>query len=178
MFVMFAGYGFVFTIFCSSRNCKYFVSVRQNYLFDAFAFFLLFLPGVPFAVKEKVFLWITTFLCPRGISAITSRSNALVHSSKLEQCPYFVFHVRAQDDLGCGTFFVLAITALSRQVITNTLVPDSQGAPASPSSSQVSKTQRPPKKGLNFGKAFDRYFLCKSKPPPSVLPLQNALKTI
>lgn len=130
---MFAGYGFVFTIFCSSRNCKYFVSITNTKLP---IWCILFFPP-PFTwsslcSKETVFLWLTIFCCPRGISAISSRSNTLVHSNKLEQCPYFVFHVCAWDDLGCGTSFMFAIQVLSRQVVSNTIVPDCQGAPTHP----------------------------------------------
>lgn len=49
--------------------------------------------------KETVSFRITIFCCPGGISAISSRSNTLAHSSELEQCPYFIFHICAQDDL-------------------------------------------------------------------------------
>lgn len=82
--------------------------------------------------EGTVFLWITIFYSPGEISAISSRSSALVHSSKLEQCPYFVFHVCVQDDLGCGTSFIFALRALSRQVISLQVVPDCWGGPAHP----------------------------------------------
>ena len=129
---MFAGYGFVFAIFCSSRNCKYFVSITKTKLpIWCTCLFLLF-TWRSLCSKRTVFLWITIFCCPGGISAISSRGNALVHSSNLEWCPYSAFHVCAQDDLGCGTSFTFASGVLSRQVVSNTVVPDSQGAPAHP----------------------------------------------
>lgn len=53
---MFAGYGFVYTIFCSSKNCKRFVSITNTKsLIWCICFFLLFLPEVSFAVKEQFF---------------------------------------------------------------------------------------------------------------------------
>lgn len=73
--------------------------------------------------EGTVFVWITIFCSPREISAISSRSNALVDSSKL--CLYFVFHVCVQDDLGCSTSFIFALRALSRQVVSIQVIPDS-----------------------------------------------------
>lgn len=53
---IFAGYGFVFTIFSSNRNCKCFVSIIKTKLFNwCICFFLFFLPGVSCAVKEQFF---------------------------------------------------------------------------------------------------------------------------
>lgn len=127
--------------------------------------------------KGTVFLWITIFCCPGGISAISSRSNALVHSSKLEQCPYFVFHVCAWDDLGCGTSFMFAIRVLSRQVVSNTVVPDSQGGPTHPVFIGVKNSTATPKRDWTLEK-HSTNFSCRSKPPPCALPLQHALKTI
>lgn len=86
---MFAGYGFVFTIFCSSRNCKYFVSITKTRLpIWCICFFLLFLPGVPFAVREQLFsespfsvaLWKSqqSFLEATLWSTAASWNNALI----------------------------------------------------------------------------------------------------
>lgn len=171
----FAGYGSVFTIFCSGRNCKYFVSITKTKLpIWCICFFPPLFTWSFLCSKGTVFLWITIFSCPGGISAISSRSNTAVHSSELEQCPYFVFHGYAWGDLGCSASFMFATGVLPKQVLSDTIVPDYQGAGAH-RDSHLSSSQWPPKKSLNSGKAFNRCFPCRSRALPRALLLYSML---
>lgn len=158
----FPGYSFVFIAFCY-RTKVLVISVTKSKLSIWHIYFTSYFYLSSLSSKRTFFLWITIFFCPRGILAIYSRSNALVCSSELEQSPYFVFCVCAWHNLGCSTSFMFAIRVLSRQVVSNSIVQDSQGAPAHPVFIGVTSVQHPPKKGPEVEKSIQEIFPCRSE---------------